>query len=83
MDILDDEAEEDEDFQASMPSARKPSIEANVELVEKAKRYRGIITQAADSDEVIRVRWMDWEKNIVQLTWDEVSPNPTHLLFVV
>lgn len=83
MDILDDEAEEDEEFQASMPSTRKPSIEANVELVEKAKRYRGILTQAADSDEVIRVRWMDWEKNIVQLTWDEVSLSQPRLMFVV
>lgn len=83
MDILDDEAEEDEDFQAAMPSARKPSTEANVELVEKAKRYRGILTQAADSDEVIRVRWMDWEKNIVQLTWDEVSLSLIRLLFIV
>lgn len=83
MDILDDEAEEDEDFQVSMPSTRKPSIEANVELVEKAKRYRGILTQAADSDEVIRVRWMDWEKNIVQLTWDEVSLSQTHSMIVV
>lgn len=73
MDILDAEAEEDEDFQESMPSVRKPSHEANEELIEKAKRYRGILTQAADSDELIRQRWLDWERNIVQLTWDEVG----------
>ena len=73
MDILDAEVEEDEDFQEAMPSLRKPSHEANEKLIEKAMRYKGILTQAADSDEVIRQRWLEWEISIDKLTWDEVS----------
>ncbi|KAF8183916.1 ALIX V-shaped domain binding to HIV-domain-containing protein [Pholiota molesta] len=64
LDILDSEASEDE-------AARKESYEANVELTEKASRYRSILSQAAESDELVRQKWDDWEESISELTLDE------------
>lgn len=72
MDILDNEASEDEAARKNIPLDRLPSHEANVELIEKEKRYRSILAQAAMSDETVRQKWDDWEKNIVELTWSEV-----------
>ncbi|CCM00096.1 uncharacterized protein FIBRA_02123 [Fibroporia radiculosa] len=73
MDILDQEAEEDESFQAEHSVERLSSHEANKELIAKAERYRAILDQAAQSDELVRTKWDEWERNIVELTWDETQ----------
>jgi programmed cell death 6-interacting protein len=73
MDILDHEASEDEATRRDTPLDRLPSHEANVELVDKEKRYRSILAQALSSDEVVRRKWDEWENNIVELTWSEVG----------
>ncbi|KZT22347.1 BRO1-domain-containing protein [Neolentinus lepideus HHB14362 ss-1] len=71
LDILDQEAEEDEGLQQNKPGVRPQSFEANKELTDKAHRYRAVLSQAAESDEVVRHKWDDWERNIVELTWDK------------
>ncbi|KAI0925777.1 hypothetical protein AcV5_008415 [Taiwanofungus camphoratus] len=71
MDVLDQEAEEDETFRAEHPVDRPPSHEANREITTKANRYRTILEQASASDELVRRKWDEWENNIVELTWDE------------
>lgn len=73
MDILDHEASEDEAARRDKQLSRLPSHEANVELIDKEKRYRSILSQALSSDEVVRQKWDDWEHNIVELTWSEVG----------
>jgi programmed cell death 6-interacting protein len=73
MDILDHEASEDEAARKDMPLNRLSSHEANVELIDKEKRYRSILSQAHSSDEIVRQKWDDWEANIVELTWSEVG----------
>ena len=72
LDILDQEASEDEQLRRNAPTQRLPSHQANEQLTTKAERYSNILNQAAESDAVIRRRWEEWEKCIVQLTWDEV-----------
>jgi len=72
LDILDQEASEDEQFRRNTSNQRLPSHQANEQLTSKAERYRNILNQAAESDAVIRQRWDEWEKSIVQLTWDDV-----------
>ncbi|KAE9407729.1 BRO1-domain-containing protein [Gymnopus androsaceus JB14] len=71
MDILDQEASEDESTRQSMPLDRPLSHEANVHLVDKERRYRAILEQAATSDETVQTKWDQWERNITELTWDE------------
>ncbi|RDB25545.1 pH-response regulator protein palA/RIM20 [Hypsizygus marmoreus] len=71
MDILDSEASEDEAARRDTNLNRLPSHEANLELIDKEKRYRSILSQAATSDETVRQKWDEWEKNIVELTWPE------------
>ena len=71
-DILDQEASEDEHLRRNTPTQRLPSHQANEQLTTKAKRHRNILNQAAESDAVIRQRWEESQKFIVQLTWDEV-----------
>ncbi|EJF64930.1 pH-response regulator [Dichomitus squalens LYAD-421 SS1] len=72
MDILDQEADEDEAFREAHPTAeRLPSYEANKDIIEKEQRYRTVLQQARDSDELVRQKWEDWEENIGQLTWSE------------
>ncbi|KAK7051008.1 pH-response regulator protein palA/rim20 [Paramarasmius palmivorus] len=73
MDILDHEASEDENTRATTPLNRPPSHEANVHLIEKEKRYRHILKEAADSDETVRTKWDQWEQNITELTWEEAD----------
>ncbi|KAJ7773226.1 BRO1-like domain-containing protein [Mycena metata] len=73
MDILDNEASEDEAMRRDLGVDRAPSHEANVELVEKERRYRDILTRAAASDETVRAKWDEWEGSIVQLTADEAE----------
>ncbi|KAF8206432.1 BRO1-like domain-containing protein [Mycena galopus ATCC 62051] len=73
MDILDNEASEDEAMRKDAAYDRPPSHEANVELVEKERRYRDILGRAAASDETVRQKWDEWEGSIVQLTADEAE----------
>ena len=73
MDILDSEASEDEAARKEVQLKRPPSHEANYELVQKQERYRSILTEAAGSDEVVRQKWIQWEKPISQLALDEVE----------
>ncbi|KAJ6494794.1 BRO1-like domain-containing protein [Mycena vitilis] len=73
MDILDNEASEDEAMRKDGAYDRAPSHEANTELVEKERRYRDILLRAAASDETVRQKWDEWEGHIVQLTADEAE----------
>ena len=76
MDVLDSEASEDEAARKEVQLKRPPSHEANHELVQKQERYRSILTEAAGSDEVVRQKWIQWEKPISQLALDEVEVYP-------
>lgn len=78
MDVLDSEASEDEAARKEVPMKRPPSHEANQELVQKQDRYRTILKEAASSDEVVRQKWREWEKPILQLALDEVEVFPLH-----
>ncbi|KAF8349083.1 BRO1-like domain-containing protein [Amanita rubescens] len=71
MDVLDNEASEDEAARKNGPLDRLPSHEANTKLVEKQTRYRDLLTKASESDEHVRQKWEEWEPNIVALTWSE------------
>lgn len=73
LDVLDTEASEDEATRKEYPISRPPSHEANAELTNKAQRYRQILSQAKDSDEVVRQKWYEWEDHIRQLTEDEAT----------
>ncbi|KAJ3836346.1 BRO1-like domain-containing protein [Lentinula raphanica] len=75
MDILDQEASDDESTRKNLalPSERLPSHEANTHLLDKERRYRSILDQAATSDETVRTKWDQWERNITELTWDEAE----------
>lgn len=73
MDILDSEASEDEAARRETPMNRPPSYEANQELIMKQQRYRTILTQATESDELVRRKWEEWEDQITELTRDEVQ----------
>jgi programmed cell death 6-interacting protein len=73
MDILDNEASEDEAARKDTPLDRLPSHEANVKLIEKQRRYRDLLNRAGESDELVRRKCDEWEQNIVMLTWSEVS----------
>ena len=80
MEILDQEAEEDEEFRETHPvSERLESHQANTDFVGKEQRYRKVLQQARDSDELVRQKWEEWEENINQLTWCEVGSR--NLLF--
>lgn len=70
MDILDNEASEDENARQDISLDRPTSHEANVDFVAKAARYRGILDKAADSDAIVRHKWDEWEDSITELTWD-------------
>jgi programmed cell death 6-interacting protein len=70
---LDNEASEDEASRKEHPINRPPSHEANIELTDKAARYRQILDQAKESDESVRQKWYEWEEHIRQLTEDEVG----------
>lgn len=72
MDVLDNEASEDEAARKYTSLDRLPSHEANAELIAKEKRYRAILAQAAASDESVRQKWDEWEQSIIELTWSEV-----------
>lgn len=73
LEILDNEASEDEAARKDFPLARPKSHEANTELIRKADRYRNILEEAKKSDEHIRQKWDEWEDRITELALDEVS----------
>ena len=74
MDILDQEADEDEVLREGHHAIeRPPSLEANKDLIAKEKQYRAVLEQARESDAHVRTKWEEWEDSIVQLTWSEVS----------
>jgi programmed cell death 6-interacting protein len=73
LDILDQEAEDDEVLQSEAQGSRIPSYEANKDLIMKAERYRHVLEEAAEKDEFVRDQWENWEENISQLTWSEVG----------
>ncbi|KAH9849704.1 BRO1-domain-containing protein [Lenzites betulinus] len=73
MDILDQEADEDEALrERGRPvTERLPSLEANRELVAKEQQYRNVLEKARESDALVRKKWEEWEDSITQLTWPE------------
>ncbi|KAF9477921.1 BRO1-domain-containing protein [Pholiota conissans] len=73
LDILDSEASEDETARKEASLNRPKSYEANVELIEKATRYRNILSDAAESDEIVRQKWDEWEESICELALDEAT----------
>ncbi|KAI0359835.1 BRO1-domain-containing protein [Trametes cingulata] len=75
MDILDQEADEDETLrEGSRPIPdRLPSLEANRDLVAKQQQYRTVLDQARESDALVRQKWEEWEESITQLTWPEAE----------
>ncbi|CAK5268540.1 unnamed protein product [Mycena citricolor] len=70
MDILDNEASEDETMRESGDIDRLPSHVANADLISKERRYRDILSRASDSDETVREKWDEWEANIMLLAGD-------------
>ncbi|KAF7339217.1 pH-response regulator protein palA/RIM20 [Mycena venus] len=73
MDILDNEAFEDEAMRKDAAFDRPSSHEANAELIKKERHYRYILVRVAASDETVRQKWDDWKGSIVQLTSDPAS----------
>ncbi|KAH9903052.1 BRO1-domain-containing protein [Cubamyces lactineus] len=74
MDILDQEADEDEILREGRHVIeRPPSLEANKDLIAKEKQYRAVLEQARESDAHVRTKWEEWEDSIVQLTWSEAD----------
>ncbi|KAI0331883.1 BRO1-domain-containing protein [Cubamyces sp. BRFM 1775] len=74
MDILDQEADEDEILrEGDHAIERLPSLEANKDLIAKEKQYRTVLEQARESDAHVRTKWEEWEDSIVQLTWPEAD----------
>ncbi|KAF7316870.1 pH-response regulator protein palA/RIM20 [Mycena chlorophos] len=71
MDILDNEASEDEAMRSDLAYKRAPSHEANMELVEKERRFRDILARARESDNTVQQKWDDWEASILLLAGDE------------
>ncbi|CDZ96580.1 Predicted signal transduction protein [Phaffia rhodozyma] len=75
LDILDQEAEEDESTRAKYAQtggwSRPPSFEVNEYLITQAGVYRGTLTQAGDSDSIVRQKWEEWEEKIEILGGDE------------
>ena len=78
MDILDQEAEEDEALRNASSqniqwTSRPRSFEANADLIADERRYRTLLDQAAEGDGHLRDKWNEWEEAISRLTWGEVS----------
>jgi programmed cell death 6-interacting protein len=80
MDILDEEASEDEAARRESVLDRPPSHEANSPFIESERKYRHILDQASESDEHVRQKWDDWEQSIIVLTRSEVGPNGSRVL---
>ena len=75
--ILDEEAEEDENFREDHKLKRPQSHEANSDLIVKHSRYLKVLEQASQSDKQVQDKWDEWKENIEQLCWDEVIVLPS------
>ncbi|KAL7416997.1 BRO1-like domain-containing protein [Mrakia frigida] len=79
LDVLDQEAEEDEALRARYESAspsglrwtRPASHEVNKHLTQQAETFRSTLNQAAASDGVVREKWEQWEDQIEVLGGNE------------
>ncbi len=61
--MLDQEATDSEDALADRPDIQirwAPSHEANKPLINQLTQYRSTLSQAARSDEAVRVKWQEW-----------------------
>lgn len=79
LDILDDEATENETLMAREPQlqhTREPSNVANQHLISMAGQYEATIKQAAQSDKTVRAKWDEWSHLIAVLEGGEVRGSP-------
>jgi len=79
MDVLDQEAHEDEALLARQPQlsqSRAPSHIANQQMTASASQYDATIQQARASDATVRKKWDDWESVIGILAGGEVRNQP-------
>lgn len=75
MDILDDEATENDTLverRPEMANSRPPSHVANAGLIQTAQQYEQTMKAAGESDATVRRKWEEWESRITILA-DEVS----------
>lgn len=75
MDILDDEATENDTLlerRPDMANTRPPSHIANAGIIQSAQQYEQTMKAAGDSDATVRRKWEEWESRISILA-DEVS----------
>jgi len=75
MDILDQEAHENETLLSRQPhlaQSRSPSHVANNHLIAAAGQYEGTIQQAASSDATVKTKWDEWSNMIDILAGGEV-----------
>ncbi|GJJ08702.1 hypothetical protein Clacol_002921 [Clathrus columnatus] len=73
LDILDQEASEDEEMRAAFKGdvwTRPASYEANTHLTDAAKRYRDILENSENAGREFQDTWDLWSKNIEPLCWD-------------
>jgi len=80
MDILDQEATENESLLSRQPhlaQSRQPSHVANQALVNMSNQYESTIKQASASDGTVRNKWQEWRGLIQVLSNGEVSPPHT------
>jgi programmed cell death 6-interacting protein len=76
MDILDQEAHENETLLSRQPQlshTRSPSHVANNHLIAAAAQYEATIKQAASSDATVKKKWDEWSHLIDVLAGGEVS----------
>jgi programmed cell death 6-interacting protein len=76
MDILDEEATENENLLAREPhlaQSRQPSHSANQHLIAMAGQYDSTIKQASSSDGTVQAKWDDWSHLIEILAGGEVG----------
>jgi programmed cell death 6-interacting protein len=76
MDILDQEATENESLLSRQPhlsQSRQPSHIANQALVGMSTQYESTIKQASASDGTVRNKWDEWRGLISLLADGEVS----------
>jgi programmed cell death 6-interacting protein len=75
MDILDQEASENESLLTRQPhlaSSRQPSHIANQHLINTAGQYDATIKQASTSDGTVRSKWEEWSHLVDVLAGGEV-----------
>jgi len=76
MDILDQEATEDESLLSRQPhlaQSRQPSHIANQSLISMANQYESTIKMASASDATVRTKWAEWKSRREILAGGEVS----------